>query len=102
MDLIGFPSEQDICESGFPRARTAVFCTSDEIDTAFGHTVCINNQPYKGFGQFYVVDTFINNNIARSNSGTFYIWQIGNNGVIEDVWEYDCEGGGIGSGNSVI
>ena len=102
MDLIGFPSEQDICESGFPRARTAVFCTSDEIDTAFGHTVCINNQPFKGFGQFYVVDTFINNNIARSNSGTFYIWQIGNNGVIEDVWEYDCEGGGIGSGNSVI
>ena len=102
MDLISFADPQDICESISARARTEVFCTSDEIDTAFGHTVCINNQPFKGFSQFYIVDTFINNNIARSNSGTFYIWQIGNNGVIEDVWEYDCDGGGVGDGNSII
>ena len=103
IDMISYSDPQEICTFGVGvRARTAVFCTSDEIDTAYGHTVCINNQPFKGFSQFYVVDTFINNSIANTSSGTFYIWQIGNNGVIEDVWEYDCGTGGQGTGNSVI
>jgi len=98
IDTTPYSDPTVICEEIGVRARTEVFCTSEEIDTAYGHTVCRNNQPMKGFSLYYVVSEFITNNIARSNSGTFYIWGIGNNGVIEAVYEWDCGSGGQGQG----
>ena len=92
--------ESDFCQSGFRlRANTPVLSTAGDITDAYGHTVCsAAGTPFAGNSNFYRVDTYQNNTSVSATSGPFYIWQISNSGVIEDVWFWDCASGGDGQG----
>jgi hypothetical protein len=98
ISYFNFSNPDLICNEIGVRANVEVFSTAEELEDGYGKSVCRNGQPMKGFGQFYVVDTFINNNIANRNSGPFYVWQISNSGIIESVTHWDCDGGGQGQG----
>ena len=92
--------ESDFCQSGYRlNANRAVLSTASDITDAYGHTVCsAAGTPFAGSSNFYRVDTFQNYTNISTSSGPFYIWQISNSGVIEDVWFWDCASGGDGQG----
>ena len=92
--------ESDFCQSGYSlRANTRVFSTASDITDAYGHTVCTAaGTPFAGRSDYYRVDTYLNNTSVTTSSGPFYIWQISNSGVIEDVYFWDCASGGDGEG----
>ena len=92
--------ESDFCQSGYRlNANRAVLSTASDITDAYGHTVCsAAGTPFAGSSNFYRVDTYQNFTNISTSSGPFYIWQISNSGVIEDVWFWDCASGGDGQG----
>ena len=110
----GEVDEDDFCQSGaaYPR-EFKVLSTAPIIRQAKGHTVCYanqdNNEPqgvFQGDDLYYVVD--ISENLtditqrALSNTqfNAFILWRV-NNGIIQEVWEWNCSAGGIGSGNQI-
>lgn len=110
----GEVDEDDFCQSGaaYPR-EFKVLSSAPIIRQAKGHTVCYADQDtnaaqgvFQGNDLYYVVD--ISKNLtditqrALSNTqfNAFILWRV-NNGIIQEVWEWNCSAGGDGSGNQI-
>jgi len=93
---------EDFCASSYNLTpNVPILSTATVISEAYGELVCSNEgQPFRGRSHFYVVSNF-QNNTGVVLGGSFYVWQIGNNGIIEDVYLWDCSGGGTGEGFQV-
>jgi hypothetical protein len=58
--------------------------------------VCSSNAPYQGGNFYYAVST--NTTTVGPGTGAFYIWQIDDNGVVQNVAIRTCPTDGAGNG----
>ncbi len=110
----GEVDETDFCQSGEAYAREfKVLSTATNIRQAKGHSVCYADQStnaaqgvFQGGDLYYVVDTFLNltditqRALSSTQFNSFLLWRV-NNGIIQEVWEWNCSSGGDGSGNQI-
>ena len=110
----GEVDETDFCQSGQAYAREfKVLSTATNIRQAKGHSVCYADQStnaaqgvFQGGDLYYVVDTFLNltditqRALSSTQFNPFLLWRV-NNGIIQEVWEWNCSSGGDGSGNQI-
>lgn len=107
LDFVG-SDPADFCLSGFNLSRTTrVKSTATDIEDATYETVAqtdaVGNafKLFNGQDLYYVVSKQQNTSSLTSNSGDFYIWRIGQNGVINEVYIWNCGGGGNGDGYEI-
>ena len=96
-------SAGDFC-GGLFTASQSITSTASSITTALGKTVCKSNAPFAGANFYYVVS--VNQTSVGPGTGKFYLWQIDDAGIIQDVAIHDCptgsnSGDGKGKGGSL-
>ena len=89
----GFLADGDNCGNVYIVSNQV---TSDASSIALGlnQTVYDNGQIFQGNSLYYIVNTQATINPGTGSAGSFYYWQIDNNGNIEDVVQYTCGSGG--------
>lgn len=98
LDFVG-ATQDSFCTSGFRiQALALIESSAPSLADAYGHVVGLEGNPFYGRSQFYVVNGVPDYRGISTSSGPFYIWQIGNSGVVEDVWYWDCASGSSGQG----
>ncbi len=86
----------------------SVTSPATSITNALGKQVCLNNAPMLGGNFYYAVST--NKTTIGTNTGSFRMWQIDDEGIVRDVAAWDCppdgtdygSGPGTGKGGSLI
>ena len=76
----------------------SVTSPATSITNALGKQVCLNNAPMLGGNFYYAVST--NKTTIGTNTGSFRMWQIDDEGIVRDVAQWDCppDGTDYGSG----
>lgn len=76
----------------------SVTSSATTITNALGKQVCLNNAPMLGGNFYYAVST--NKTSIGTNTGSFRMWQIDDEGIVRDVAAWDCppDGTDYGSG----
>ena len=105
--------EDSFCQGGFNYERTYKVLVDSNVITAKGKSICYANQstglaegPFLGRDLYFVVShfedkTFITQRALNSTQfNSFFIWRIGD-GIINEVWSWNCSSGGIGSGRQL-
>ena len=100
--------ENSFCQDGRGSANIKIFSTATSLAQATNATVCpttfngsLYNVPMYGDNKYYQVSQFPNQERVTTLSGTFYVWKISNSGIVTEVWEWNCAGGGNGNGNKL-
>jgi hypothetical protein len=110
----GEGGEDFFCQGGFQYPRTyKILSEAVEILNAKGKTVCYANQstnapegPFLGGGRYFAVDIFVNRTFISLQAlnadffNTFIIWKI-DDGVVSEVWQWNCSSGGNGQGRQI-
>lgn len=96
-------SEGDFCDQLF-QVSQSVTSTASSIQTALGKSVCKNRAPFAGGNFYYAVS--VNRVSVGPGTGKFYLWQIDDEGIIQDVAIHSCptspnSGDGQGNGGSL-
>ena len=93
---------EDFCQNSFGGATTIIASSATGIGDAYNQTVCSTvfgtttaAEPWFGRDKYYRVDSFSN---KSSISGSFHIWRISSSGIVTEVWRWNCDGGGNGTG----
>ena len=94
---ISGPKEKpsDFC-SGLFSVTKSITSTVVGVTTNLGGVVCSGNAPYQGGNFYYAVST--NTTTVGPGTGAFYIWQIDDNGVVQNVAIRTCPTDGAGNG----
>jgi len=96
-------SEGDFCDH-LLQVSQSVTSTASSITTALGKSVCKNRAPFAGGNFYYAVS--VNRVSVGPGTGKFYLWQIDDEGIIQDVAIHSCptspnSGDGQGNGGSL-
>ena len=96
-------SAGDFC-GGLFQVSQSITSTASGVTTALGHSTCKDNAPFAGSNFYYVVS--VNKTNVGPGTGKFYLWQIDDSGIIQDVAIHDCptgadSGDGKGKGGSL-
>ena len=91
----GKTDPSDFCTGIFSVVRS-VTSTVSGVTTNLGGQICDDNAPYQGNNFYYAVSS--NATSVGPGTGSFYIWQIDNNGIVQDVQIRDCPTDGTGNG----
>lgn len=83
------------CTGIFSVVRS-VTSTVSGVTTNLGAQICDNNSPYQGGNFYYAVSS--NATTVGPGTGAFYIWQIDDNGIVQDVQIRTCPTDGDGDG----
>ena len=82
--------------SGLFSVVRSVTSTVSGVTTNLGGQICDNNSPYQGNNFYYAVSS--SSTTVGPGTGSFYIWQIDNNGIVQDVQIRNCPTDGTGNG----
>ena len=106
-------SEDIFCQGNFNYPRNYKVLVDSNVVTAKGKTICYANQstgaaegPFLGRDLYFVVShfedsTFITQRaLSATQFNSFFIWRIGD-GIINEVWSWNCGSGGAGSGRQL-
>ena len=85
----------DFC-SGLFSVTKSITSTVVGVTSNLGGVVCSGNAPYQGGNFYYAVST--NTTTVGLGTGSFYLWQIDNNGVVQNVAIRNCPTTGAGGG----
>ena len=85
----------DFC-SGLFSVTKSITSTVSGVTSNLGGVVCSANAPYQGGNFYYAVST--NTTTVGLGTGSFYLWQIDNNGVVQNVAIRNCPTTGAGGG----
>ncbi len=88
-------SPSDFC-GGLFSVTKSITSTKSGVTTNLGGIVCSSNAPYQGGNFYYAVST--NTTTVGPGTGAFYIWQIDDNGVVQNVAIRTCPTDGAGNG----
>lgn len=75
------------CDGRYSVVRS-VTSTATSVLLGLGRTVCQNNAPFSGGNFYYAVST--NTVTVGKGTGKFYMWQIDDEGIIQDVRIHVC------------
>tara|TARA_R110000744_G_scaffold185370_1_gene304803 strand:- start:648 stop:2168 length:1521 start_codon:yes stop_codon:yes gene_type:complete len=100
-----FIRPEDSCQSGMVWS-TNVGVSSDinnfnTIISSIGNTVCFRLSPFRGGEKYYAVNSVTANSIAGTNTN-YYLIKIDDYGVVQEVVQWNCSGGGSGSGGRIV
>ena len=100
-----FIRPEDSCQAGMVWSTT-VGVSSDinnfnTIISSIGNTVCFRLSPFRGGEKYYAVNSVTANSIAGTNSN-YYLIKINDYGVVQEVVQWNCSGGGSGSGDRIV
>ena len=87
---------KDFCNNIYTASRVVKATTSSQTLSALGARVCLNGAPYEGKDRYYAV--FTKQIDVGKGSGPFHLWQIDDNGIIQDVQLWNCGAGTDGNG----
>ena len=82
--------------SGIFSVVRSVKSTISGVTSNLGGQICDNNSPFDGGGFYYAVSS--NATSVGPGTGSFYIWQIDSNGIVQDVLIQNCPTDGSGNG----
>ena len=88
---LGFDEPGDNCGNTYIVSNEV---TSDASSIALGlnQTVYDNGQIFQGNDKYYIVNTQTTINPGTGSAGSFYYWEIDNDGVVQTVVQYTCDG----------
>ena len=95
-----FINPQDTCQAGMVWSTTVIVTSEKSFSTiisSIGNTICFRLSPFRGGDKYYVVNSIRANSIGGTNN-KYYLIKISDYGVTQEVVEWNCSGGGSGSG----
>ena len=96
---------EDFCQNSFGGATTVIASSATGIGDAYNQTVCSTvfgtttaAEPWFGRDKYYRVEKDRTPSSISTSSGSFHIWRISSSGIVTEVWRWNCDGGGNGTG----
>ena len=82
---------QNVCTDVFPVSKE-IKSNAGSVTTGLGSFVCENDAPFNGNGFYYGIHT--SKTSIGKGTGTFKLWQIDTNGIVQSVEVGDCPASG--------
>ena len=106
----GLDRPEDFCNGGLATTYgvgltatlSSTVASFEDLKSTVGNTVCYRLSPLRGGNKYYIIgESYGNSAEGVSNQSIFYLLKIDDYGTVQEVVQWNCSGGGDGSGARV-